>query len=379
MRIPDEVARLYQHAGPFATAYLDATRATERGAEEVRLRWQALRAELAAAGADEPTLAALSEAVEDDRTPGEHGRVLVGADGQALLAAILPHAPIHPQARWAPLPHLVPYLAQLGPSIAHVVVVADRAGADVSAANAAMTSAAVPVAPTSVEGSHDYPLHKAPTVDWSERHFQQYVENNWAANAREVAATVGEQVHRVDARLVILAGDARARALLRVDLPRVLAPEVEVIEVGEGSREAGLSQSELLDAVHGVLLQRDLREREQTLDRLRAGQGHGLAVQGLGPVIEALRRAQVDTLVLVDQPASRVHAWVGPEPTQLARDSDDLRGLGVDTPQPDRLDAAMLRALAGTAGSLLTVPPEYLSLPDGVAAVLRYADASTPA
>src|SRR6266536_2114942 len=63
MRIPEEVARLYEHAGPFATAYLDASRAKERGAEEVRLRWQALRGELAAAGADDATLAALDSAV----------------------------------------------------------------------------------------------------------------------------------------------------------------------------------------------------------------------------------------------------------------------------------------------------------------------------
>src|SRR5438874_13742305 len=131
MRIPAEVARIYEHDGPFATAYLDATRATESGAEEVRLRWQALRAELAAAGAAEPTLAALDEAVAADRTPGEHGRVLVGAGGDTVLSAALPRAPIRSQARWAPLPHLMPYLAQLGPRIAHVVVVADRAGADV--------------------------------------------------------------------------------------------------------------------------------------------------------------------------------------------------------------------------------------------------------
>jgi hypothetical protein len=149
--------------------------------------------------------------------------------------------------------------------------------------------------------------------------------------------------------------------------------------VAEGARPGGQLDPELLEAVHGVLLQRDLRERERTLDRLREGQGHGRAVQGLDPVIDALRRAQVDTLVLVDKPSARVHAWVGPEPTQLARDADELHDLGVDAPQPDRLDSAMVRALAGTSAALLTVPPEDVNLPDGVAALLRYGDASTPA
>jgi hypothetical protein len=41
--ISKDVARLYERAGPFATAYLGASRATRRGAEDMRLRWQALR------------------------------------------------------------------------------------------------------------------------------------------------------------------------------------------------------------------------------------------------------------------------------------------------------------------------------------------------
>jgi len=381
MRIPEEVARLYDHAGPFATAYLDATRASEHGAEQVRLRWLALRAELAAAGADEPTLAAMDESADsvDDHVAGEHGRVLVGGGGEVLLAATLPRAPVHSQARWAPLPHLMPFLVQQGPRIAHVVVVADRAGADVSAASAAMTAAALPAEPEHVDGSHDYPLHKAASADWSERHFHQYVENNWAANAREVAGVVARLAAHVDAGLVVVAGEQRARGLLRDDLPGRLPPGVEVVDVSDGSRDARLEHGDLVDAVHGVLLRRDLREREQTLERLREAQGHGLAVQGIAPVLDALQRAQVDTLVVVDEPTARVHAWVGPEATQLARDAEDLQDLGVDAPQPDRLDAAMLRALARTAGSLLTVPPADLSLPDGVAALLRYSDASTPA
>lgn len=344
----------YEHAGPFATAYVDATRAAERGAEEVRLRWLGLRTVLAAGGAGEATLLAMDDAVAADRTPGEHGRVLVGAGGDTVLDAALPRAPIRPQARWAPLPHLMPYLAQLGPRIAHVVVVADRAGADVFAATAATAAAETPS-----------------TADWSERHVQQRVESDWAGNARQVAAVVAGLLARVEAGLVIVAGDGRARARLRVDLAQVLPPGTDVVDVPEGGRHNGVTDAELLDAVHGVLVHRDVRERERTLGRLREGQGHGLAVQGLGPVIDALRHAQVDTLVLVDKPSSRVHAWIGPEPTQFARDADELHDLGVDTPQPDRLDSAMVRALAGTSAALLTVPPDDLSLPDGMAALLR--------
>jgi hypothetical protein len=377
------VARLYDHAGPFATAYLDATRATERGPEGVRLQWRALRGELSAAGADEATLTGLDAAVDDDWTPGEHGHVLVGAGGETLLNATLPKAPIHPRARWAPLPHVMPYLAQLGPRIAHVVVVADRAGADVLAATAEMVSAASPSEPTYAEpqageGSHDDPLHMTSTADWPQRHFQQRIENTWAANAHELAALVARLVTRVGASLVILAGDGRVRALLRADLPPVLSPHVEIVDVSDGGRDNGWAQSAQIEAIHSVLLQRGLREREQTLERLRVAQAHDIAAQGLAPVIDALRRAQVDTLVFVDQPTSRVHCWVGPRATQLARGVEELKDLGVASPQPDRLDAAMVRALAGTSAELLTVPPEDLSLPDSIADVLRSADDARP-
>lgn len=62
----------------------------------------------------------------------------------------------------------------------------------------------------------------------------------------------------------------------------------------------------------------------------------------------------------------------------LALDVEELRRLGVDAPQPDRLDAAMVRALAGAAAAILIVPDGDVSLPNGVAALLRYADASMP-
>jgi hypothetical protein len=368
MPLPGDVTRLFERSGPFATAYLDATRATELGGEQVRLRWQALRSTLLHAGADEATVAALDHSAED-RVPGEHGRVLVGAGGETLLAASLPRPPLRPLARWAPLPHVMPYLAQQGPRIPHVVVLADRGGADIS------TSSGIT---TSVAGTHDYPRRKTSTADWSERHFQQRVEQNWTANAREVAAVVADCAARVAAAVVVLAGDPRARGLLRTELPTFLDPDVEVVQLSEGGREPGASRQELDDAIQGVLLQRELRERERVLDRLGAAGGHGLAVTGVGAVVDAVRRSQVDTLVLADDPSSTLYAWIGPRALQLALDEEELHAMGVAAPQRDRLDAALVRALAGTDASLLIVPAGDVKLPDGIAALLRYTDEATP-
>lgn len=100
---------------------------------------------------------------------------------------------------------------------------------------------------------------------------------------------------------------------------------------------------------------------------------------GLTAVLDALRRAQVDTLVLSDDPSSTAMAWVGPEPLQLGETEDELRAMGVADPQGDRLDAAIVRALAGSAAQILVTPDAHDYLPDGLGAVLRYTDASTPA
>ena len=368
MALPGEVTRLYERPGPFATAYLDATRSTELGAEQVRLRWHALRSTLLHAGADEATVAALDDSAEEP-VSGEHGRVLVGAHGDTLLAASLPRPPLRPLARWAPLPHVMPYLAQQGPRIPYVVVLADLEGADISTSSGTTTT---------VEGSHDYPRHMTSTEHSSERHFQQRVENNWAANAREVAAVVADHAARVKAAVVIVAGDPRARGLLRSELPRFLEPDVEIAQLSEGGREAGASHAELDDAILSVLLQRALRERARVLDRLGAARGHDLAVTGVAAVVSAVRRSQVDTLVLADDALSTLHAWIGPEPLQLGLVEDELSALGVAAPQRDRLDAALVRALAGTDASLLIVPPDDVTLPDGIAALLRYTDEATP-
>ncbi len=81
---------------------------------------------------------------------------------------------------------------------------------------------------------------------------------------------------------------------------------------------------------------------------------HDYAVTGVAAVVEALRKAQIDTLVLSDDPSSTLTAWIGPEPLQLALSREDIDALGVEQPQQDRLDAALVRALAGSAAALLS-------------------------
>src|SRR5689334_15948090 len=170
---------LYDAPGPFVTVYLDASRSTESGAAEVELRWRDMRVELERDGASAADLDALESAVEQDRsTPGRHGLALVATGGNVVFVADLPRPPVRPGARVAPLPHLMPYLAATTQQVRHVLVVADRTGADIGVER----SGAV-VSQEAVDGQQTYPVHRTATSDWSEWHFQNRVENTWRANA----------------------------------------------------------------------------------------------------------------------------------------------------------------------------------------------------
>ncbi len=116
------------------------------------------------------------------------------------------------------------------------------------------------------------------------------------------------------------------------------------------------------------------------LARLQQAVGrHDYAVTGIPAVLDALRKAQVDTLVLSDDPSSTATCSIGPDPLLLAGTDAELRDLGVTDIQHDRLDAALVRALAGSSAGLVITPGAHQYVEQGIAALLRYTDASTPA
>jgi Bacterial archaeo-eukaryotic release factor family 2 len=365
------LVQVYEHSGPFATVYLDATRATESGAHEVAVRWRDVRTGLAEQGVAEATLAALDEAVgADTGIPGRHGLVAVAADGQVCLRDTLAEPPAQSAGTVGALPHLLPYLAQRTTEVPHVVVVADRTGADILAVseNGGQRE-------QTVDGGSSYPLHRTAADQWNERHFQHRVENNWAANAQNVAAAVHEILARATAKLVVVAGDVRARALIADALGTPPGVHVRVIE--EGGRGAGSSDEALQRAVHGEVLREVWRERREVLEHLQQNLGRQeYATAGVEPVVDALRMAQVDTLVISDDPSSPLRAWVGPGLTDFGVRDEEAAALGMSSVDHDRLDAALVRAAVGTGAKLVVTPGAHGYLPEGIGALLRF---DTPA
>jgi hypothetical protein len=329
-----------------------------------------MRSELEGAGADAATLDAIGAAVEADTgTPGRHGLVVVACGGEACLRDVLPQPPARSGASWSPLPRLLPYLAQRTTEIPHVVVVADRSGADLLVVGPGGASE------RTVEGGRDYPIHRTAADVWNERHFQHRVENTWESNAQNVADAVAKLLAEGPARLVVVAGDVRARNLIAEAIGS--PPGVTVRAIEEGGRAAGASTEALQAAVHDAVLQQVWRDRREVLEHLQQNLGRQeYAVAGVAPVVEALRMAQVDTLVISDDPSSPLTAWVGPEPLQFGTDEAEAEAMGVREVEHDRLDAALVRAAVGTNARLVITPGGHEYLAEGIGALLRFETAS---
>ena len=373
----DTFTDLFAGPGPFATVHLDATRSKELGPQEVDKRWRALRAQLAEQGADDATLDAMEAAVGGHpEVPGAHGQLLVGAGGRLRYDVALGEVPRRETASWAPLPDLMPLVAQLGARVPYVLALVDRVGADV-----------VVVGPDGAEREREtveggtYPIRKVGVGGWAHLRYQHRAEDLWEANARRVAAVVESAVHTRGVRAVVLAGDVRAREALRKNLDERSAELV--VELQTGGRADGIDEEKLDAEVDAVVARASAEVDRAVLDRYaeargraESGVGDVLAAAGIADTVAALRQAQVDTLLLVDDPSSELRAWIGPDPAHLALDAAELAALGVTDPVQVRLDAALVRAAAGTDAAIVTLASGQLDLPQGIGATLRYPTAS---
>jgi hypothetical protein len=249
------------------------------------------------------------------------------------------------------------------------VVVADRIGAEVTAYGPGGGEAH-----EEVKGSDLY-ITKVQAGGWSQRRYQDTAEEMWKHNADQVAQRVDALVKETGARLVVAAGDTRALVALGDHLGE--AAEAVLVRVEEGGRAEGADREGLQHHVERLVAEVAAHEELALLDRFREQRGRmSRAVEGLAGVVEAARKAQVDTVLLVDRPDSTATLWAGPEPLQLGASAEEVRSLGVDEPFEDRADALLVRALAGSEAGLVVVPGEEEPLLDGLGAVLRYADAS---
>ena len=369
----DWLHRLTEHAGPFATVVTDASRDGEDADHTVELRWRAHAARLAELGAPEEVVQALAPAVSSPtRRGGAVGRVVVAAPDGVLLDQVLPEPPLEERTSWGPVPDLLPVVRALSRSTSYVLAEVDATGADVQAVSARGDE----LEAATVVGDHDV-LHKFAGGGWSHRRFQMRVQDSVQRNAAEVADQLASEVRRYKPDVVLVTGaDASVAALVDECAPPVAE---RLVRLHTGGRAAGTSEEALAEEISRVLDERSRTRDEEVLDRFargRAVQRDGVA--GLDAVVAAFQRDQVDELLLADRDLDHL-VWVTGTPDQLATSTDDLEAIGATQRSQARADAALVWAAIGTRAGVTVVPSERTDeLADGVGAVLRWVDDSTP-
>jgi hypothetical protein len=360
-------------AGPYATVCADVTHKNENADTELELRVRGVTERLTEAGAPE----AVVESVRNRLLEGNEGGVagtlagralIVASDGSVVLDEPLVDAPLREVAEWSPQPDLMSVLRQLPGRVPHVVVVTDRVGADISYLGAPGQVDDE----TTVEGE-TFHIRKVQVGGWAHDHWQNSAENQWEANVGQAADRITSYARRLSPRFVLIAGDVRARNILAGQAGDRWKDLVVTME--EGGRAAGADREPVDRRAAELVAEHEARECAEILEKVQAAGAHGLAATGKEHVVEALRKGQVETLVIADDFGDDT-LLVGRSPLELGVDQHDMDALGVHG-EVVPAERALLAAAVASAAGVVVVPRS--AMPGGpVAAVLRYTDDSTP-
>src|SRR5215218_3265123 len=364
---------VFAAAGPYATVCADVTHTTENADTELDLRVRAVTERLTEQGTPEAVVEAVRTRLLEGNDGGEAGTlkgraIVVAADGSVVLDQALVDAPTREVAEWSPQPNLMPVLRQLPGRVPHIVVLTDRTGADITYMGA----------PGSVDeeetvAGDTFQIRKFQGGGWAHHRYQHNAENKWIHNAEEVAQKISSMVRRLSPRFVLVAGDIRARQIL-TDRASDLWSDL-IVSMDEGGRAAGADREPVDKRTAELVAEHEAREDAEAIEQIEAAAAHGLSVRGKEAVVEALRKGQVERLVLADDPEHATTLLVGNSPLELGVNQHDMDALGTHgTVVP--ADRALIAAAVASSAAVVVVPlsatPEH-----PVAAVLRYTDAST--
>jgi len=361
-----DLAQLVRGEGPFLSLYLNTERAVENAGPLSLQRWKTVRRELESQGVSDALLGEIERIVPDAHLRGECLAVIGGAE---QILHVEHGAAVGPRdvARWGPIARLLPLIAWRQSEPAYAVVLIDRTGADLFGIRRGS-----PELHAEVEGEHDE-LRKVGPGGWSQRRYQQRAEDSWEHNAEQVAAAVRRLVVQVRPVFVAVAGDVRSVALLRESLPKEVDGLVRVIE---GERPWEGKGDPIPGEVH-ELVAGHVRERtEALLARFEEERGQGdKAVDGMAATARALERAQAAVLLIADDLEDDRTLWFGPDPALIAPTAQELKELGVDSPEERPASDVLVRAALGT-GAGIRIPDDPTTLDEGVGALLRWTSAS---
>ncbi|MCW2633873.1 MAG: hypothetical protein JWQ99_240 [Blastococcus sp.] len=364
---------VFAASGPYATVCADVTHTTENADTELDLRVRAISERLTEQGAPDDVVESVRSRLLEGNQGGRAGTlrgraIVVSADGTVVLDSALVDAPLREVAEWSPQPNLLPVLRQLPGRVPHIAVVIDRVGADIT-----FMGAHGEVQEEETVDGDSFQIRKVQVGGWAHHRYQHNAENKWIHNADDVAASIGSMARRLSPRFVLVAGDVRARQILTDRASDVWSDLI--VTMDEGGRAAGADREPVERRMAELVAEYEARECAGVLEQVQAAAAHGLSVSGTDRVVEALRKGQVETLVIADDPGEDT-LLVGGSPLELGVNQQDMDALGVHG-EVVPADRALLAAAVASSAVVVVVPASALGDDTPVAAVLRYSDAST--
>ncbi|RIJ76742.1 hypothetical protein D1871_10680 [Nakamurella silvestris] len=364
--------QLSRHQPPFLSISLDTSRTsgvTERATE---LRWRALVEKLRAPWLPAPVREQIAETVlRPAPRSGPSGRYVVASADGVALDLVLPEPPVRDEIVVGPAPHLLPLIRATRQRPSYVLVVVDRAGADIDF----VVGVGAEAWHRTITGSNDE-LHKVKSGLLSQRRVQARAEDSWDRNAAEVAKEVDAIVREYRPALVLVAGDQTAVAALQGAIGE--GTRTLVRRLPTGTRADGASAAALDAAVKVEQDRYEAARRALVLDRFNSAEARQTAaVQGVEDVVTALGRSQVEHLLLHDDPLSTFAVWAGPGPEHISSSAQGLQAAGVTDPVRVRADAAIVWSAVAGGGEVTLLADTDRTLTNGIGAVLRWSDPST--
>jgi peptide subunit release factor 1 (eRF1) len=308
--------------------------------------------------ADETVVDAVNSAF-----PASSGVVVVADSSGVLLNEPLDDAPRADIARMGALPSLAPVIEQRQSSIAFMLVVTDRRGADLYWSDTQHSGSRL------VEGDDTF-ITKVHAGGWSQKNFQQRAENTWEHTADEIASEVTKLFDSVKPRLIAIAGDLRMTELLRSRLPAACADLLRDVPGGRSEDGSDENREEALQRWIRTAIAEDTVAALQLFDQEQGQEDRALS--GTEATLVALCEARVDTLLVHDDGSQTGVAYYVPdEPSLVAVDPQTLTAMGRSDVRSARLiDVAIRAALHTDAG--IRIVPTTPRLADGIGAILRW-------
>jgi len=223
---------------------------------------------------------------------------------------------------------------------------------------------------------------------WSQARYQRRADNAATQHVRELVAMLERVVSEEGIDRIVLAGDEVVVPLIRQELPQALVDRlVDVVAL-----DIRAPERQVLDETLAAIRRHDERTDRDAVDQLfQSVRSSGLAVLGAADTLDALKRGQVDELVITARPETLtnvtplVPGQAAPPPVHTGSVSEGLAAVDAaaeaeagtparTVPDEDKIADELVTLARQTGASIRFIEdPALLAEVGGVGALLRFA------